>query len=425
MNFKILLSASFIVSSFTALAQDAGKTYAITGNGNGDFSWMNIRQVDIVSGKVIQDVYQKHKTAYTLIDAATKKPVAAQTFTFNNNGTAPSVKMQDAPTLTMVAAAAYDKQHNKLFFTPMRIGELRWVDLSARGSDQKFYTEKNTLLNTLNLMDEANHITRMDIAADGNGYAITNDGNHLIRFTTGKKTVITDLGNLIDADANKNGISIHNRCTSWGGDMVADAYGKLYVISASHNVFKVDIDSRIATHIGTITGLPANYTTNGAAVDADGNIVVSSANTFEGYYKFKIADFAAVKIEGSEKVYNASDLANGNLLFQKEADAKRAFGIAPLAPITLPKMDARIYPNPIPASANGFKVLFDGQKAGRYAVIVTDLSGRAVTSAVVTVSSKLQAETVQLRNAKIKGMYLVKVSDMQGKTIFTERIVVE
>jgi hypothetical protein len=351
-----------------------------------------------------------------MMDAATKKQVLNPL-----NG---DVRFKNpAPTETMVAAAAYDKRHNKLFFTPMRIGELRWVDLSAGGENQKFYTEKAALLNTLNLNDEANHITRMDIAADGNGYAITNDGNHLIRFTTGKKTVITDLGNLIDADENKNGISIHNRCTSWGGDMVADAFGKLYVISASHNVFKVDIDSRIATHMGTITGLPATYTTNGAAVDAGGDIVVSSANTFEGYYKFKIADFAAVKIEGSEKVYNASDLANGNLLFQKEADAKRAFGIAPLASITLPKMDARIYPNPV--TSNEFRVLFDGQKAGRYTVLVTDLSGRAVTSAVVTVSSKLQAETVQLRNAKIKGMYLVKVTDMLGKTIFTDRIVVE
>jgi Secretion system C-terminal sorting domain len=233
------------------------------------------------------------------------------------------------------------------------------------------------------------------------------------------------LGNLIDADENKNGISIHNRCTSWGGDMVADAYGKLYVISASHNVFKVNIDSRIATHIGTITGLPANYTTNGAAVNTDGDIVVSSANTFEGYYKFKVADFAAVKIEGSEKFYNASDLANGNLLFQKEADAKRAFGIAPLAPISLPNADARIYPNPVPASANGFRVLFDGQKAGRYTVTITDFSGRAITSSVVTVSSKLQAETVQLKNARIKGMYLVKVTDLSGKAIFTDRIVVE
>jgi Secretion system C-terminal sorting domain len=421
MNFKILLSASFVVSSFTALAQDAGKTYAITGNGNGDFSWMNIRQVDIASGKVIQDVYQKDKTVYTFMDAATKKTVAAQTFKFNNNGTAPA--MQDAPTLTMVAAAAYDKRHNKLFFTPMRIGELRWVDLSAKDGAPKFYTEKTTLLNTLNLMDEANHITRMDIAADGNGYAITNDGNHLLRFTTGKKTVVTDLGNLIDAGASKNGISIHNRCTSWGGDMVADAYGKLYVISANHHIFKVDIDSRIATHIGTITGLPANYTTNGAAVNADGDIVVSSANTFEGYYKFKMDDFAAIKIEGSEKVYNASDLANGNLLFQKEAAAKRDFGLASFAPIGLPNTDARIFPNPV--TDHQFRVLFDGQKAGRYTVTLTELSGRVVATNLVTVYAKLQSETVKLKSTVSKGMYLVKVADAANQILFTERIVVD
>ena len=83
-------------------------------------------------------------------------------------------------------------------------------------------------------------------------------------------------------------MSVHNKCTSWGGDMIADAYDKLYIISANHQYFTVDVDTRIATHLGTITGLPANYSTNGAAVDDDGNIVVSSANTFEGYYKFNI-----------------------------------------------------------------------------------------------------------------------------------------
>ena len=416
MNYKILLSASFIALSFSATAQDAAKTFAITGNGNGDFQWMNIRQVDITSGKLVKDVYQNNKTSFVLMDAATKKEVIIPL-----NGDVYFGKT--APTSTMVAAAAYDKKHDKLFFTPMRIGELRWLDVSARGDAQKFYTEKVQLLNTGNLRDEANHITRMDIAADGNGYAITNDGNHLIRFTTGKKTVITDLGNLIDAESNKNGISIHNKCTSWGGDMVADAYGKLYVISANHQVFKVDIDSRISTHLGTIAGLPANYTTNGAAVDDNGNIVVSSANSFEGYYKFKLEDFNAVKIEGSDKIYNASDLANGNLLYKKEADAKRNFGAPSFAPITLTNPDARVYPNPV--TANQFKVLFDGQKAGKYTVALTDLSGRAIMSRVVTVSSKMQAETVQIKSVVGKGMYMVKVTDAANQIVFTERVVIQ
>ncbi len=423
MRSKTLLSFSLIVSSLSAAAQDAPVTFAITGNGNGDFQWMNIRQVDVASGKMVKDVYLNSKTPYALVDAASKAPLSTQTFRFGNNGTTSVVQMQDAPTLTMVAAAAYDKRHAKLFFTPMRIGELRWLDLSAQGTAPKFYAEKVQLLNAGNLLDEANHITRMDIAADGNGYAISNDGNHLVRFTTGKKTVITDLGNLIDAETNQAGISIHNRCTSWGGDMVADAYGKLYVISANHQVFKVDIDTRIATHMGAITGLPANYSTNGAAVDADGKIMVSSANSFEGFYKFDMKDLAAVKIEGSDKNMNASDLANGNLLYQKEYDAQRNLGSGSFAAVKQVNSDARVFPNPV--TANEFKVLFDGQKAGNYYVILSDLSGRTVMNKMVTVSSKLQSETVQISSTVGKGMYLVKVTDAAQQIVFTERVVVQ
>lgn len=408
MNFKILLSTSFIVTSLSALAQDAGNTFAITGDGSGDYRWMNIRKVDIATGKVTQEIYQSNKTAFVLLDAASKKELSANA--------------QQLPTTSMVAAAAYDKKHDKLFFTPMRIGELRWIDLSAKGDAPKFYTEQTQLLNSLDLKDEANHITRMDIAADGNGYAISNDGNHLIRFTTGKRTVITDLGNLIDAESNKGGISIHNKCTSWGGDMVADAYGKLYIISANHQIFKVDIDTRITTHIGTITGLPANYTTNGAAVDDNENIVVSSANTFEGYYRFSLKDLAATKIENSDTKYNASDLANGNLLFQKEADAKRSFGLAPL-PQVVASTDARIYPNPV--TTGEFKVLFDGLQAGQYTVAISDLSGKALQATKVIVSSKLQAQTVKIGTTLAKGMYLVKVTDATNKMIFTDRIMVQ
>lgn len=421
MNFKILLSTALMVTSFTAMAQDAGRTFAITGDGTGDFRWTNIRQLDINTGKITQDIFQRDKTAFVLVDASTKKPVTTQSITYGNGAAA--VQLQDAPTLTMVAAAAYDKKHDKLFFTPMRIGELRWLDLSAAPGTPKFYTEKTQLLNSLDLNDEANHITRMDIAADGNGYAITNDGNHLIRFTTGKKTIVTDLGNIVDAESNKGGISIHNKCTSWGGDMVADAYGKLYVISANHQVFQVDIDTRIATHLGSITGLPSNYTTNGAAVDADDNIMVSSANSFEGFYKFKMADLAATKIEGSDNSYSASDLANGNLLYQKEADAKRSFNIPSLAPIAPINTDARIFPNPV--TANEFKVLFDGQKAGQYTVSLTDLSGRGIMNKVVVVSSKLQTESVQVSGKIAKGMYLVKVTNTASQLIFTERIVIQ
>ena len=96
MNFKLLLSTGFIAASLSVSAQDAGKTFAITGDGNHDYMWMNIRQVDITSGKITQDVYQREKTAFVMADADTKNKSLAQ----------------QRPTETMVAAAAYDKNQN-------------------------------------------------------------------------------------------------------------------------------------------------------------------------------------------------------------------------------------------------------------------------------------------------------------------------
>ncbi len=408
MNRKLLLSSSFIIAGLVSAAQDANRTYAITGDGNGDFLWMNIRQVDIGSGKVTQDIYQRNKTAFVLADADSKTPLAnfAQ------------------PTATMVAAAAYDKNHDKLFFTPMRIGELRWLDLNAKGDQKKFYSLRSPLFAASETTrDEAKNFTRMVIGADGNGYALTNDASRLIRFSTGKKVVITDLGGLIDDESNKN-ISVHNQCSSWVGDMIADAYNKLYIISANHYVFSVDVDTRVAKYIGYINGLPANYSTNGAAVDKDGAIVVSSANAFAGYYKFTLSDFNAKKIEGSDLVYNASDLANGNLLFQKEADAKKNFGSADFkAVVPVITNEAHIYPNPVTNSE--FKISFDGQQAGRYNVIITDLSGKALMTRTVNIASKSQVETIQLNRGFAKGVFMVKVTDATNKFIFTERIVVQ
>ena len=422
MNLKFLLSTTFIAASLVASAQDANKTFAITGDGHGDFMWMNIRQVDISTGKVIQNIYTRDQAA-NFLDADTKKPVENIVMVPYGNGVS-NVSFGNTPTASMVAAAAYDKNHDKLFFTPMRIGELRWLDLSAKGETPKFYSLKSTMLNNGDLMtDESNHITRMVINADGNGYAITNDANHLIRFTTGKKVTITDLGSLFDAESNK-GISIHNKCTSWGGDMIADAYNKLYVITGNHNVFVVDVDTRVATYLGAITGLPAAYSTNGAAVDKDGNVIVSSANMFDGYYKLTIKDLAATRIEGSDKTYNASDLANGNLLLQKEADAAQKFGSAEFKEVT-PTLnsDAHVYPNPV--TNNEFKVLFDGQKPGQYNIAITDLSGKFIMNKTVTVALKGQTESVKINGVVGKGMYMVKVTDAAGQFIFTERIVVQ
>lgn len=416
MKSKILLTSVLLGFGMASYAQNASRTFAITGNSINDFAWMNIRQVDLNSGIVTKTVFEKNKTPFTLTNVDTRQ-VSDKSAILNGNIYGPSVY----PTATFVAAAAFDKRSDRLYYIPMRMNELRWVDVNEKGETVNFYSIKSPLLVAETGADESRNVTRMVIAADGDGYALTNDGNHLYHFTTGKKPVITDLGALIDDESNK-GISIHNKCTSWGGDMVADAFGKLYVITAARNIFVVDINSRIATFKGQISNLPANFTANGAAVNDHGDIVIISANVFAGYYTVDLKTLAATLVPGSDLMYNSSDLANGNLLFQKEADAAKQFGSA--TDIRNESLSGtKVAPNPVTGSS--FKILFDGDYSGAYTVIISDIAGRNIQATQITLAKGQQYQNINIRNKPVAGTYLVKVVNEAGKTVLTDKLIIQ
>jgi hypothetical protein len=417
MKFKILLLTGLIAASFSVNAQSKNKGYAITGDGNKDFMWMNIRQIDLSTGKVTKTIFQRSKTNFSMLNLDSKKSVNQTAFSDGN-----IFNPSQYPTSSFVAAAAYDKRSDKLFFIPMRIGELRWMDANVKNDVPQFYSMAIPGYIPSAGGDEANNITRMVLASDGYGYAATNDGNHLYKFSTGKKPSVTDLGSLIDGEESKD-LSVHSKCSSWGGDMIADAFGKLYIISATRNVFVVDVNSRLTTFKGTITGLPGNYTTNGAAVDADGNIILCSATTFDGYYKMSLASLAATKMEGSDVVFNASDLASGNLLLQKEADQARSSSLSKLLPISNTEFSQNsIYPNPV--VSNTFNVLLDGKQNGTYNVVISDLAGRALQSTKVGLAKGQQSQKVILRTRPVKGTYIVKVVDEKNNEILSDKVII-
>ncbi len=406
MKGKFLLTASLVSLSLYSAAQNA-RTYAITGKSNNNFLWADIKQIDMATGKVVKTLFESDKTPFNVKSL---------------DNTANRVQVPN-PTGFGVAACAIDERHGRLYFAPMHFSDIRYLDLNKE--DANFTIVKKNIIPTAPgnvYQQEENHITRMVIAADGYGYALTNDANHLIRFTTGKKPVVEDLGALIDAEENK-GFSVHNKCTSWGGDMLADAFGRLVVISANHNVYTIDVKTKVATHTGVITGLPGNFTTNGAAVDNDGNIIVSSANVFEGLYRVNFKDLTAVKVESTEKAFNASDLANSNMLLQAEKDAASKFNIPnTVLPDFASDGDAQVFPNP--ATGNQFNVRFNGQKAGKYTIIFSDLAGRPLLTKSVTISGT-QIENVRLINKTAKGTYLVKVVDENKQLAFSERVVLQ
>jgi len=407
MKFKILLSTAIMAGSLAATAQSDNKAYLITGKANNANFWSDIKQIDLSTGQT-KNLFETGISVYNTVGTGLK---------LNGN------VVNNDPMGYGVAACALDARSNRLYFTPMHYAQLRYIDLNSK-TPQFVYLDLNMVAAKNGaFLSEESHITRMVIAADGYGYAVTNDANHLIRFSTGKTPVVTDLGNIVDADG--KGISIHNKCTSWGGDMIADAFGKLYIISANHQVFSVDVSSRIATHVGTISGLPANYTTNGAVVTADGKIVVSSANSLDGLYSLSLKDLAATKMaaSGNDKI-NASDMANGNFLLQKEADAAKAAGRPVLIDINQPIGNdlVSVYPNPV--TGNQFTVDFKDNKPGTYNIALTDLAGRVLLTKVVNVMGKGQAERVSIKSKPAQGMYLVKVTNSDKEIVFSDKIMI-
>ena len=425
-----LLLCFFVASIFTKTFSQDKLAYAITGQTGNNFNWTDIRILDMASGKTNTTLFENGKTKFSFVDAETNQTVSQFSLEGNpailkqGSTTATSDKIiieNPSPTALMSAAAAYDKKHNKLFFASMHTGQLMWLDLRNNSGMPSFYANEKSLISNVDMNDESYNITRMTIGADGNGYALTNDGNHLIRFTTGSKVIITDMGSLIDAESN-NGISVHNKCSSWGGDIVGDAFGKLFLFSAGRNIFEIDPQTRIATYKGTISNLSGTFTVNGAAVIDDDNVIVSSANTFEGFYKVDINKLSATKLTTEGTIYNASDLASSNLLHQQQK--LNTIGEPDLKNIeVIGNRFISIYPNPV--TDGQIKITFDGKATGKYKISVSDLQGRLIGTKNVYIQGPGQAEDFQMHRKQASGTYMIKITDASGKSIYSDKLVVE
>ena len=272
--------------------------------------------------------------------------------------------------------------------------------------------------------DQGNIVTRMVIASDGNGYAMTNDATQLIRFSTGKKSVITDLGAIVDDPSNKD-VSIHNSCSSYGGDMIADDDGNLYVFSARNNVFKIDIGSKVATYLGVIKGLPNGFTVNGAAVNDENRVLVASAAAQAGtYFTINMKDLSAAPYNLAGAVWQSSDLANSNLLVtgnKKSAQPMELIQNRPADDLNAGRVS--IFPNPV--THNQFVIQFGQLEPGAYTIQVTDVTGRQVLQQTVNLNSEMQVQRIKLNPSASKGVYLVKVLDAGSRTAFSTKIVVQ
>jgi len=387
--------------------------FAVTDVNQTTGGWTVLRKLNLQTG-IYSDALLNGVDGKTVAYNATSK------LQVDVNADARTGLNSSVPFSTGVAAIAYDRKNNRLYYTPMFIDQLRYVDLKTM---KVFYVTDQPFTGIANgHNDEANVVTRMAITPDGYGYAITNDANSLIRFTTGRKLVIEQLGSLVDDPAN-TGISVHNRCSSWGGDLVADDAGNLYLFSARNSVFKINIETKVATWLGPIKGLPADFTTNGVVVTDDGNLLAGSQVYSKSWFVIDPKSWTATEYKTPKGVYLTSDLANSNVLSTRKKSPTEIATIAQqdFAPSNL----IQLYPNPVSVSENQFKVQFNKLQAGDYKIELTDVAGKQIMMQRVTVASDGQIQTINLKKNTAQGIYLVKVSDIYSKSIFTQKLVVQ
>lgn len=312
---------------------------------------------------------------------------------------------------------ALDPRTNRLFFTPMQIDQLRYIDLNT----WKTYYVSGTPFadNRTTTADAGAMVTRMTIGADGFGYALTNDARHLIRFSTGGLPVIQDLGTLVDDPAN-DGQSIHLSCTSFGGDMIADDKGNLIIMTSAQHAFRINIQSKVATHLGLLKGLPVGYSINGMAVTHQNQILVTSA-VQTGYFLIDPATWSATAWTVKETAWNSSDLANSNVLRSQAPNRNAKPETAQL--VETGKGYMTVYPNP--TQQHQFQLRLRDLNPGGYQLEITDMLGRQVLTQSVQISQENSTLPVLLPKGQTQGLYLIKLSGTESRQSYQQKLMLQ
>jgi hypothetical protein len=120
------------------------------------------------------------------------------------------------------------------------------------------------------------------------------------------------------------------------------------------------------------------------------------------------------EVKSEEGVFNASDLASSNLLYQAKVSAQPQV-IAGTEKVS-------IYPNP--AIGKKFQVKIAATTASdKYSVEVTDIRGKVILQNNTAVGSQLMK--VDLPTGTPAGLYFLKVTNTSKQTVYNNKLVVE
>lgn len=386
----ILLSA---LCWHNLMAQDC---FSISGRGSSMTPWTDIRQVNLQEGSSVV-LYAEQTKEYELQSLD------------RNLGDA--ILDQLTPMGQGVASCAYDVNRKRLFYSTMDYADLRYFNLDS--ANPMFTIVQIGLIPDAAFNNAPTQFSRMTIAADGLGYMLNNDARKFFRFTTDKKPKIESLGSLSNAVENND--SSKNIFLNLGGDMIADASGNLILFTAKQTVFRIDVKTLEAHYVGKVSGLPNNFTMNGAAVKNNHEVVVGSALSLSGLYVVSLYDLTAKPLDTHAEVFTCSDLDNGMLLPIEgvEALAKRAAELAK-PPVITPQDEESVEEE----NALGFyfqqtnksqiQLVFSKDETGEFLITLSDGKGKIMLEQKALVSESNDQVSLRLPQALSKGIYFIK-----------------
>ncbi len=417
---------------FVASAQTtARKTFVITASGNSPLVYNRISAIDLSAGKSLNDLFESSQKKYAIRDNGYKSYQKSNDREESRNRKDDNDDAKSPLGGGSVACMAYDAKSNRLFYVPLQLSELRYMDLKE--SEPSFTCLQNQSLNLLHSKDDvANQITRMSMGADGFGYALSNDGEHLVKFSTNGTPVIQDLGVLIDNP--KNQVLVRSSCTSWGGDMVGAADGSLYLITLHNHVFRISLPSKKCDYVGTIKNLPEEFTSNGASVNENGELMISCGTSygkkFSPVYKVSFPSLEATAVNTQiSGLGNIADMASSNLLFEKASSGKKATetGVSFTQTIemddnNLPSIS--IFPNPI--TRGKFQIKASNLKErGDYKMMIVDVAGKPIMEGKMNIGTKTSTHSFNFPAQYAKGVYFLQIADVYNRTMYSQQLIVE
>lgn len=280
-----------------------------------------------------------------------------------------------------------------LYFIPMT--QSRVMTLDAGSKNGTFAEIKNSSIDTKN---QGTFYARMTTAPDGYMYALNNNGTEFLKISPNGS--IQNLGAVegFVAEMAKLGTETH----AYGGDMIADAFGNLYIISAAGNVFKLNPNNLNSSLIGKIQGLPEKYTVNGAAVAKDGSVILATTSEF-GFYTLNFETLEAKF--ASDYALPVYDLASPYFLKQNQLD-------------NLTNSNYSLYPTIVKTSE--LNIVSKVNEAVKLDITVWNLANKMVYSNTVAVQSEGDFK-VSLNGALQPGIYVLKAVNQNGAEVINTK----